>query len=1535
MSSESSAPSVRGYGHKYRLHFDGDERKFELWHAKFMGYLRLRGLIDIVDPSQSTTGTGGNTVTAASTTGVGETTGTNTTTTGGVSDAEKNAEVYAELIQYIDDRSLSLVLRDATNDGRKAIQILREHYMGKGKPRIITLWTELSLLNKPNSESITDYIIRAENAVSALRNAGEAVSDSLLIAMVLKGLPDSYKAFEVVITQSHEVVTFADFKVSLKNFDDTENARRARENGRSDSVMYSSDNRHSGGGTNFVYKPPGGGKNDNGGKIKCNYCEKFGHKANKCNKKKRDKKQQWCSLCKNGSHSDRTCRKQQHSDKNNNGQGNTSANRMVEHSFQFAMKFGDVDVDPINHDGTVDTVLNNNIVVTQDTALTHDTVVAHAVVAHAEIVTHNTAVKLDTQNTVVAHDTDVEHYTVVTNDTVIAQNTVVDNDKDVACDSIAAVDGIESDTDRFLVDSGATKHVTNDDSRFISTDNDFKPHNHVIELADGSTATGVAIKKGTIEIALQNSEGKVVFGTLDNVLYVPSYPQNIFSVKAALRNKSSVHFNSDEPSYLKTPGGVLFHFEEHRNGLYYLHDHPKASQLSVAVSSTTESLSTSEDKFCTTRTVETWHKVLGHCNHKDVLKLPQIVKGMKISGSHDKFECGICHLGKMRQEISRTPDPRAKKPLEFVHTDLSGSIEPVSVDGHRYVISFTDDFSGYVFTYFLKVKSDSVKALEKFLADSAPCGVTNRMRCDNGGEFVGQDFKDVLVRNKIKQEPSCPDSPHQNGTAERWWSTCFGMSRCLLIESGLPKNLWPYAVMYATHIRNRCYQQRTGQTPYFMLTNRVPNVHKLAIFGSVCYAFDHQNPKKLDPRSKRGIFVGMDKDSPSYLVYFPDDAKIRKYRTVKCTDQMYYSKTQGHVGHSHVESEVESDDDSDFLIPQTPTRLTNASPPPPPPNDIPPPHVVPQSPVGAADEVVLEDTDQNDGGAVMNESGVGGGQNDAQLMGVGGRYPQRERRPPAHLRDYDTTSDEIVDQINTNIDYCYTASAVHIPKLYKDAVASSEAVKWKIAMDTEISALNDNKTYSLVPLPAGKKAISGRWVYAVKKNLDGTDLFKARYVARGFTQVYGSDYFETFSPTAKMTAIRMLIQYAVQNDLLIHQLDVKTAYLNAPIDCEIYMTQPEGYAVEGKEHLVCHLHKSLYGLKQSGRNWNILLTNVLKKNDFNPSVGDPCLYISKTKDLILYWVDDIVVACKSMPKMNKITNILKGKFKMKDLGVLKHFLGMRFEISNSRITIDQSLYLSSILNKYKMSDCKARATPCELPGSVSTQQQLSDQNLDPKKYREIVGSLIYATTCTRPDIAWVVSRLSQNLASPRDIDWIMLKHVLRYVKGTVSYKLHYTKYDGVLALTGFSDSDWASCTEDRRSTSGYCFYMNINCSPVSWKSKKQPTVALSSCEAEYMALGLSTQEAIYLQRFTTDFDLSTDPVLLYSDNQGALDLVKNPVNHARTKHIDIKHHFVREKLVGGVIDYQYIPTDINVADVLTKALPKPKLQSFLPKLLLC
>ena len=299
MSTDSA--SARGYGpaqgtFKNRLTFDGDQRKFELWYVKFMGYLKLRGLKSVVDPTTPAAAT----TTTTTTNNDGEEgggTGNTTTTTTATTDADKNAEVYAELILFLDDRSLSLVIRDAPDDGKKALSILREHYMGKGKPRVVTLWTELSTLVRGGSENVTDYIIRAENAVAALRNAGEVVSDSLLIAMVLKGLPSAFKPFEVVVTQSHDVLTFADFKVALRNYEDTENARKSRE---IDNVKYFQHGKGAGNsGTRNDRNNNGDGNNDNpSGGVLCFHCGLSGHKANKCNKKGK----KWCKNCKNGSH---------------------------------------------------------------------------------------------------------------------------------------------------------------------------------------------------------------------------------------------------------------------------------------------------------------------------------------------------------------------------------------------------------------------------------------------------------------------------------------------------------------------------------------------------------------------------------------------------------------------------------------------------------------------------------------------------------------------------------------------------------------------------------------------------------------------------------------------------------------------------------------------------------------------------------------------------------------------------------------------------------------------------------------------------------------------------------------------------------------------------------------------------------------------------------------------------------------------------------------------------------------------------------
>ena len=239
------------------------------------------------------------------------------------------------------------------------------------------------------------------------------------------------------------------------------------------------------------------------------------------------------------------------------------------------------------------------------------------------------------------------------------------------------------------------------------------------------------------------------------------------------------------------------------------------------------------------------------------------------------------------KEQSKSTENRArcKSKLKLVHTDLAGPIHPIAKEGFKYAISFTDDYSGVVFVYFLKQKSDAYKACERFIADCAPQGKVKCIRSDNGTEFTGKDFQDVLVKNGIKHECSAPYSPHQNGVAERGWRTLFDMARCLLINTKLPKSLWTYAVMMSAYIRNRCYNQRTQQTPFFMFTGMKPNLNKIQEFGTLCYAYDNAQKLKLDARTKQGVFVGFDKGSPAYLVYHESTQSVRKYRCVTFVDK--------------------------------------------------------------------------------------------------------------------------------------------------------------------------------------------------------------------------------------------------------------------------------------------------------------------------------------------------------------------------------------------------------------------------------------------------------------------------------------------------------------------------------------------------------------------------------------------------------------------------------------------------------------------------
>ena len=491
-------------------------------------------------------------------------------------------------------------------------------------------------------------MIRAETAATALKNADEVVSDPLLIAMVLKGLPKNFKTFSAIVIQRDKQMTFAEFKVALRNHEESEKSRSSETE---ENVMAL--------------------RNSEKFDGACFKCGKKGHRKSECRSKSMWNGK-WCSICKTKTHETKDCR-------NNTGKRDATKkaadrreekNDKDEHSFMFKV-----------------------------------------------------SVNCDRDN--VCH--------------------VSDN-----C---------------LLVDSGATSHIISDKSKFISFDKNFNPDMHVIELADGSKAKVVA-GKGAAKVRLYDVNGSTRELILNNALYVPSYKQDIFSVNAAIEEGGSMKLEKHNKRF-RSADGTVFDMEQ-IGRLYYLN-----------------SISSSRNNAAS---LLEWHKILGHCNFSDIRKLEKVVDGMNIT-NYDETDCEICTQGKMRQARSRTPDRRAKAPLDFVHSDLAGPVSPEGKDGFRYALSFVDDYSGVIMIYFLKNKSDTVEATKQFLADIAPLGKVKCIRSDNGGEFIGHEFKSLLRNSKIKHETCAPYSPHQNGTAERAWSSLFNMTRCLLLEAKLPKTL--------------------------------------------------------------------------------------------------------------------------------------------------------------------------------------------------------------------------------------------------------------------------------------------------------------------------------------------------------------------------------------------------------------------------------------------------------------------------------------------------------------------------------------------------------------------------------------------------------------------------------------------------------------------------------------------------------------------------------------------------------------------------
>jgi Reverse transcriptase (RNA-dependent DNA polymerase) len=502
------------------------------------------------------------------------------------------------------------------------------------------------------------------------------------------------------------------------------------------------------------------------------------------------------------------------------------------------------------------------------------------------------------------------------------------------------------------------------------------------------------------------------------------------------------------------------------------------------------------------------------------------------------------------------------------------------------------------------------------------------------------------------------------------------------------------------------------------------------------------------------------------------------------------------------------------------------------------------------------------------------------------------------------------------------------PISYEDAMQRPDAKLWWKAFCNEIQAIIDNKTWTLIDLPPGHKVIQTKWVLRLKVDArNNPEKYKARIVVKGYCQIAGINYDETFAPVVRIESVRTIIAIAAGRNYFILHIDCKNAFLNGLSDAEIYVTQPEGFEDPHYPQKVLRLNKSLYGLKQAPRIWYLLLSEVIIGLGFLPLETDTCIYV-KDNITIAVFVDDILV---TGPKSScyKFYNDLSKHFLVEDKGEATSFLGINIERRNNSISINQPGLIDRILTKFNMVNATTLKTPLEPQAYLpkASDDNKIDDFCDPEYasfYQELVGALNHLAIFTRPDLSYAVSMLAQFNSNPLKIHWKAALRVLRYLKLTRNFCITYRK--GRIIIVGFSDADWGSNPIDRISMTGYVFM--VNGGAVSWTSHKQTAVALSTMEAEYMALSDASRESIARGQFFIELDifpLST-PIPIYSDNQSALEITENPKNYRKAKHIDIRYHAVRHYILEGKVEVDYIPTDNQPADILTKPLGPTKHQ---------
>ncbi|RVW94789.1 Retrovirus-related Pol polyprotein from transposon TNT 1-94 [Vitis vinifera] len=703
----------------------------------------------------------------------------------------------------------------------------------------------------------------------------------------------------------------------------------------------------------------------------------------------------------------------------------------------------------------------------------------------------------------------------------------------------------------------------------------------------------------------------------------------------------------------------------------------------------------------------------------------------------------------------------------------------------------------------------------------------------------------------------------------------------------------------------------------------------LKVFG--CSAYVHLPPhqrSKHDPKFVKCIFIGYSSYQKGYKCYCPSTRKTYNIMDVTFLENVpFYTKT-------HIQGENPVNQQAEYQFWDVPVPDFGV----PEPNFSSEPSMAPDGPPLESRQI------QGDKESIGKELQVYSRRQKnpkpvdlhAELPPVPCQTDDPKSNPTEVIQgniDSPVITDDIdsMDDLNRPVAHrkggCPTSIA--LPNCMQEALQHPE---WRKAVNEEIQVLQKNDTWKITKLPQGKHPVGCKWVFNVKYRADGRiDRYKARLVAKGFTQTYGIDFQETFAPVAKLNTIRVLLSLAANLNWNLHQLDVKNAFLNGDLEEEVYMEIPPGLKLSSSNDLVCKLQKSLYGLKQSPRAWFKRFTKVIKGEEFSQGQSDHTLFIKRSHGgkitVLIVYVDDIIVTGNDKEEISRFKTVLSKEFEIKDLGTLRYFLGMEVARSSKGIFVSQRKYTLDLLKETGMLGCKPSNTPMDPFNKIGSKEDMVV--VDKGRYQRLVGRLIYLSH-TRPDINFAVSMVSQFMNNPTEEHQEVVYRILGYLKMTPGKGLFFKRVASH-DVEIFSDADWVGSLTDRRSTSGYCTYVWGNL--VTWRSKKQSVVARSSAEAEARAMAHGICEGIWLKRLLEELQLAPHkPMKLMCDNQASISIAKNSVHHDRTKHVEIDRHFIKEKIEQKIIEVDYIPTRQQIADIMTKAVPRTKFDTLLSKL---